>query len=649
MSAPPKPRSAAPPNPANVGTAPTQTNRQLVVRMCRLAWQWRGQVLRCVFLQLILLALALSGLGLLGLGIDVIGHAFDPISEANPEGNKPPNWPFGLAPPDDWSSMSKVAVVGGLIFVVAAARFFLDRTSNIWIALLVQDIVVKLRTDVYDKLQRLSFRFFDANESGSIINRVTGDVQAVRMFVDQVLIQVLMMAVSLTFFTAYMFSLHVPLTLACLASTPLLWLLTGYFGRVVKPAYRKNRENFDQAIRIVSENAQGVHVVKGFARQQEEIDKFADANTKIVDLASWIFWRVSIFVPLIGFIPQLNLVILMVYGGWIYIQDPNFTIGTLVVFSGLLQQFSGQVGNIAQLTNSVQMSLTGAGRVFEVLDAPLDVQSPAVPTRNDRPRGDLKFEDVGFGYEDGTEALSDIAFDVEAGQVVAILGATGAGKSTLMSLIPRFYDPTRGRILLDGIDLREYELDGLRRSIGLVFQESFLFSNTVAENIAFGHPDATQEQIERAARIACAHDFITQDLEHGYDTLLTEGGSNLSGGQRQRLAIARAVLLDPPVLLMDDPTAAIDPETEAEILEAMGEAMKNRTTFVVAHRLSTLRRADLVLVLEKGKLVEVGTHQELMGTGGHYRDAADMQSADDESRRLLGMSDATRPTEGGEA
>lgn len=648
MSASPTPRSAAPAQTA----APTQTNRQLVVRMCRLAWRWRGQVVRCVLLQLVLLALAISGLGLLGLGIDVIGHAFDPISDTNRDGNKPPSWPFGLAPPVDWPAMAQVGVVGGLIFVVAAVRFVLDRASNVWIALLVQDIVVKLRTDVYDKLQRLSFRFFDAHESGSIINRVTGDVQAVRMFVDQVLIQVLMMAVSLTFFTAYMFSLHVTLTLACLATTPLLWFLTGYFGRVVKPAYRRNREQFDDAIRIVSENAQGVHVVKGFARQPQEIRKFAAANTKIVELAGWIFWRVSIFVPLIGFIPQLNLVILLFYGGWIYIHDPGFTIGMLVVFSGLLQQFSGQVGNVAQLTNSMQQSLTGAGRVFEVLDAPLDVRSPERPVDRGRPRGDLRFEGVSFGYADGTEALSGIDFEARAGQVVAILGATGAGKSTLMSLIPRFYDPTRGRIRLDGVDLREYELDALRKSIGLVFQESFLFSNTVAENIAFGHPEATQEQIERAAKIACAHGFITEDLEHGYDTLLAEGGCNLSGGQRQRLAIARAVLLDPPVLLMDDPTAAIDPETEAEILEAMGEAMKNRTTFVVAHRLSTLRRADVVLVLEKGRLVQVGTHQELMGTGGHYRHAADLQSADDESRRLLGMAEVSRephpPVLGGE-
>ncbi len=626
-----------PPQPNRADAPPTQTNGQLIRRMCGLAWFYRSQVVRCVLLQLVLLALALSGLGFLGLGIDVIGHAFDPLTDANENGNKAPQWPLGLAPPDAWSDMAKVGLVGGIILAVATVRFFLDRISNIWIAVLVQDIVVKLRSDVYDKLQRLSFKFFDANESGSIINRVTGDVQAVRMFVDQVLIQVLMISVSLVFFTAYMFTLHVSLTLWCLATTPILWFLTGYFGRIVKPAYRTNREQFDDAIRVLAENAQGVHVVKGFARQNEEIEKFTEANRKITNLGTWIFWRVSVFVPLIGFIPQFNLVVLLLYGGYIYIHDPAFTLGTLVVFSGLLQQFSGQVGNIAQITNSVQRSLTGAGRVFEVLDTPLEVESPAVPARIGRPKGALRFEHVTFGYADGTDALTDIDFEVKPGQIVAILGATGAGKSTLLSMIPRFYDPDAGRITLDGVDLKKFDLDELRRSIGLVFQESFLFSNTVAENIAFGHPEATREQIITAAKIACAHNFITEDLDKAYDTLLMEGGTNLSGGQRQRIAIARAVLLDPPVLLMDDPTAAIDPETEHEILEAMGEAMKDRTTFVVAHRLSTLRRADLVIVLDKGRIVQAGTHADLMGSGGHYRDAADLQSADAESRRLLGM------------
>ncbi len=637
--------AAAPANlNATAGVGAEASTGRLILRLCRLAWGYRAQVIRTVLLQLVLLTLTLSGLSLLGLGIDTIGHAFDPLTEANPNGNKPPSWPFGYAPPPEWTAGQRVLAVAGLIAAIGLVRFALEALSAFWIARLVQDIVVSLRSRVYDKLQRLSFRFFDANESGSIINRVTGDVQAVRMFVDQVLVQVLIMAVSLVFFAGYMLSLHVGLTLVCLLSTPLLWLLTGWFSRLVKPAYRENRRLFDTAIRVLSENAQGVHVVKGFAAQGDEVRRFAEANDAVADQKKQIFRHVATFVPLISYLPQLNLVVLLLYGGWIYMEDPAFTVGTLVVFSGLLQQFSGQVGNIAQLANSVQQSLTGAARVFEVLDTPLEIEDkndaqPLATPPAHIGRGAIRFEDVGFRYgaDDAVPALANVTFEARPGQLVAVLGATGSGKTTLLSLVPRFYDPTTGRITLDGVDLRDLPLDALRRSIGLVFQESFLFSNTVAENIAFGHPDATREQVERAARIASAHGFITEDLANGYETVLTEGGNNLSGGQRQRLAIARAVLLDPPVLLLDDPTAAIDPETEGEILAAMASAMADRTTFVVAHRLSTLRRADFVIVLDRGRVVERGTHDELMAKGGHYAEAAGVQAADPRSREILGL------------
>lgn len=606
------------------------SNAQLVLRLCRMGWAYRAPAVGVVGLQFGLLAFALSGLGLTGLGIDVIRKGLDPAAAD-------PAYPFGLAPPGDWSAMTTIWAIAGAVLGIAAVRFFLDKASRIAKALLVQRIIVDLRAKVYDKMQRLSFSFFDVNLSGSIINRVTSDVQAVRMFIDGVLIEVLMLVISLIFFVGYMLSIHVWLTIWCLATTPVLWLVTVVFSRQVRPAYRRNRELFDTAVLRLSENVQGVHVVKGFSRQPEEIAKFQQANAAVRDQKRWIFWRVSTFVPLIGFLPQINLVVLMIYGGKLYLTDPGFRIGSgFFVFAGLLQQFSTQVGSIAVIANSVQQSLTGAQRVFEVLDTPTHVQSPPNAVRLPKARGGVRLERVTFGYKPGEPAISDISLVAEPGQTVAVLGATGAGKSTLLSLIPRFYDPRQGRVLIDGRDVRGYDLGDLRRNIGLVFQESFLFSNTVAANIAFGHPEATREQIERAAKIASAHGFI-MELQKGYDTVLNESGSNLSGGQRQRLAIARAVLLEPAILLLDDPTAAIDPQTEHEILEAMNGAMRGRTTFVVAHRLSTLRRADKVIVLEKGRVVQTGTHNELMDAQGHYQHAANLQIADHESKRLLGM------------
>ena len=614
--------------------APSQA--RLIARLMRIAWQYRGQTITIIALQGFTLIMALSGLGFTGLGIDVLGYQIDATDKA-------PRYPFGLTPPEGWPTMAVVGVIAGAVLVIALLRFAFDRANRVCGQKLVQSIVVHLRGQVYDKLQRLSFRFFDANESSSIINRVTGDVQAIRRFIDGVLVQVMMLVLSLIFFVVYMCVIHPWLTLACLATTPGMWLATSAFSRRVKPAYRKSRELMDSAIRVISENAQAVRVIKGFSRQPQEIDKFTEANNAVHDQRKWIFGQLAIFIPLIGFLPHINLGVLAVFGGYLYIYDPSLSIGDLFIFSGLLQQFSTQVGNIANIANSMQTSLTGAQRVFEVVDAPVEIVSPEHPVPLDRAEGDVRFEQVRFTYHDeqanAAPALDGIDFHVPPGQTIAILGATGAGKSTLLSLIPRFYDPDpdSGRVLIDGEDARHYDVDALRRNVGMVFQESFLFSNTVAENIAFGHPEATREQIEKAARIAAAHDFIMEDLPDGYDTVLDERGTNLSGGQRQRIAIARAILLEPPILLLDDPTAAIDPETEHEILLAMSNAMRGRTTFVVAHRLSTLRRADQVIVLENGRIVQRGTHEELMNRRGHYRSAAKIQIADDESKRLLGI------------
>ena len=607
------------------------SNAALVRRLLAFAWRYRRTCMLVLGVQIVLLASGILGLGLTGFGIDVIRGAIQP-------GHAPVTWPLGFVPPATWTVMTQIAVIAGIILAFALLRAGLNYTYGILVARLVHiEMVYDLRNQVYQKLHRLSFRFFDANASGSIINRVTGDVQALRSFVDGVLIQTVIMALSLAWYLVYMVHLHAWLTLACLAATPLLWVASAVFSVKVRPMYVRNRELFDGMVLNLAEAVQGVHTVKGFGREPEIRAKFDASADAVRTQQQGIFWRVSLFSPFVGFITQVNLIVLLAYGGWLVVHDQLAFGSGLVVFAGLLQQFSAQVSNIATITNSIQQSLTGSRRVFEVLEAPVEVQTRPDAVRLDRARGEVRFEHVDFAYRSIEPVLRDITFSVSPGQCVAVVGPTGSGKSATLALLPRFYDVTGGRILLDGHDVRDLDLDALRRNIGIVFQESFLFSNTVAANIAFGDPTASREQIERAARIACAHEFIIQ-LPHGYDTVLGEHGVNLSGGQRQRLALARAILLEPPILILDDPTAAIDPETEREILEAMDRAIAGRTTFIVAHRMSTLRRADLVVVLDKGRVVQTGTHAELLRQPGMYRQFAELQIIDDQpaSARVSG-------------
>jgi len=601
--------------------ANTESDGKIIRRLLALSWRYRRECIKVFTYQLILIALGLAGLGFTGLGIDYIRYQIQP-------GANPPHWPLHFVPPATWTPMNVLMAIAAVMLALAMLRALLTYASTVAIAVLMERyIVVEMRASVYDKLQRLSFRFYDANETGSIINRVTGDSRAVANFVNNVLIQGIIMVLLLVTYVSFMLMVHTKLALACLATVPLLWVFAALFSRAVQPGYARNRELVDRMILHVAETAQGIQTIKGFAREREQFQIFEASNEAVRVQQRDIFWRVSLFVPSTGMLTLINITVLLAYGGHLVITG-ELALGTgLVVFAALLQQFSAQVLNITQIANTIQQSLVGARRVFEVLDAPVEIVSPADATPLPHARGAIRFENVSFGYN-GTDdpELQDITFEARPGECIAILGPTGSGKTTLLSLIPRFYDPQRGRVLVDDTDVRHIDLDDLRRNVGLVFQESFLFSNTVAANIAFGHPTATREEIERAAKIAAAHEFIIT-LPKGYDTLLGEGGKDLSGGQRQRLAIARALLLDPTILLLDDPTAAVDPETEKEILEAIENAMRGRTTFIVANRMSTLRRAHRILVLEDGRIVQAGTHDELMAREGAYRRTAELQFA----------------------
>jgi ATP-binding cassette subfamily B protein len=559
-------------------------------------------------MQTVLVALSLSTLGLTGVGIDY-------LSSQVLNNGETPRWPFGMAPPASWSPVQVIVVLSLTILVVAMLTAGLKYLAAVASGALSQHILIRLRTEIYAKLQQLGFQFYDSGESSSIINRAAGDANNVRNFVDGVIIRLITVFLTLTVFLAYMFRMHVTLTLACLATTPLLWAGAVVFSRMVQPAYRRASELGDVMIRTLVENLQGIQVVKGFARESEQAEKFRKANHDIRDLKTSIFFRISTFQPAMGLLTQANMLVLIGYGGVLVIRGELALGAGLFVFANLLHEFANQVAHITNIVNSIQSSLASAERI----------QSSPTAARISAVSQSVEFEKVSFGYSPEKPVIRNVSLRINAGECVGITGPTGAGKSTLLSLLKRFYDVESGRILIDGTDVRDLNLSDVRRLMGIVFQESFLFSNTVAANIAFGDPEATQERIEEAARIASADSFICE-LPDGYQSMVGEHGSNLSGGQRQRLSLARAMLTNPSVLLLDDATASVDPETEHEIREAMVSAMRGRTTIIVSNRLSTLRQTDRIVVLRDGVIEAVGTHDELLRTSTYYRELSDLQS-----------------------
>ncbi|RWZ60766.1 ABC transporter ATP-binding protein [Halobacillus fulvus] len=496
--------------------------------------------------------------------------------------------------------------------------------------------VYTLRDELYKKLQRLPFRYYDNAKTGDLMSRLTADVEGFRFFLAMGFSELIRIILLIVISLSVMFYYSVPLALVTMAAMPFLAVVVYRFDRRVHPAFRKIRKSFGKLNTRVQENISGMNTVKSLSREDFEVGRFEnrsdDYRTKFITTSN--IW--SKYFPLMEFIGNVCVVALLAYGGYLVVND-SLMLGELVAFFSLVWMVLGPLMNFGFIINLFSQSKASGERLLEILEAEEDIQEKEDAIVLDRLQGHVTFEDVTLTYvEDDDSALKNISFDAPSGKTIGLIGATGSGKTSITQLITRFYEPEKGRVLIDNRPVQDYGLKTLRRNIGFVLQESFLFSTTIKENIAYGNPDASLEDVIAAAKRAQAHEFI-MEMPDGYDTLLGERGMGLSGGQKQRIAIARAILIDPAILVLDDATSAVDMETEFKIQKALQEVMKGRTTFIIAHRISSLKHADEILVLEDGAVKERGVHDELLINGGPYQRIYDIQYQDKE--KILSTSD----------
>ena len=521
-----------------------------------------------------------------------------------------------------------VAAAAAALIVVALLRgiaLFLQRYLAEWIG---QTVAYDLRNDIYQRLQTLSFRYHDAAETGQIMVRATADVEVVRMFINFGAVQ-LTSTLLLAVVTLILMALtNVYLTLIVWAFLVIVVIRSAVVSSRLRPIWTDVQESQAQLGTVLQEALSGIRVVKAFGRAEHEGRKFGGS-------AAWLQRRShdasmiqSFNQPLMTALGTLAMVAVVWYGGRQVIAG-DLDAGALAMFLVFLTFLQMPIRGLGWMVMMVPRAATAGIRIFEILDQESEVRERPGAEPVEAPQGDVRFSDVAFAYDQRSPVLNGIDVHAAPGELVALLGRTGSGKSTVVNLIPRFYDVTAGQVSFDGRDVRDWTLEDLRRQVAIVQQEVFLFAATLRENIAYGRPDATQEEIEAAAKLARIHDFI-QRLPQGYETWVGERGANFSGGQKQRIAIARALLMDPRVLIFDDSTSSVDAATEYEIQQAMAALMRGRTTFVIAHRLRSVREADQILVLDKGRIVQRGTHDELLEEGGLYREIHDLELRDQE-------------------
>jgi ABC-type multidrug transport system fused ATPase/permease subunit len=580
---------------------------QILLRIVKMAWRYRVLLVVAYISFFAAIGFALLVPHLFGEAIDRFVR-FDPAD--------------GRVIPLEVDTRTLVIMALALLGA-SLMRGFADFARNYIAESLSQKVSYDLRNRLYDKLQHLSFAFHDAEHTGNLMSKATADVEQVRRFVNLGMVRSLDVAIRLIAITAILAFLNWKLALVSLAFVPFSVLQSTLVLRRLRAMWLYVQELMGESVTILQENLVGMHVVKAFAAEGYEQQKY---DRKAQELREHYFrserlqeingaWMTLYFTCTVGIILWL--------GGWEVLHG-RLTAGGLTQFILYMNQLAFPIRQAARVIDSISRAVSSGQRLFEVLDSSSPVKEKPQAKEMARARGHVRFEEVSFSYDARIPALKQVTIDAAPGQIIAILGAPGSGKSTIVNLLPRFYDVTAGRITIDGQDIRNFTLPSLRRNVGIVQQDVYLFSATIRDNIAYGATDASVEDVISATKIAQLHDQISR-LPEGYETWVGERGVTLSGGQRQRLSIARTILLDPPILILDDSTSSVDVDTERRIHQAMIGVMQGRTTFVIAHRLSTVRQADHILVLQNGAIAEQGTHEELMARHGIYQDIYELQ------------------------